>query len=105
MVFEYGQSSVVWDGSTDSDETLVVSGGVFAIYLPATFAGTTLTVKGEVSDGTFVTVTDHASELPVSVTAGTLNTLPISIFNTAVKRVKFVSSASETLTATLFWRR
>ena len=93
--------NVTWSASTDSAEVAGLAGlAGFAIYLPATFAGSALSFKAELPDGTFAVVHNNGSDLSVAVAAGKLNVLPAELFG-GFPAGKFVSTDAETGTGKL----
>lgn len=92
--------TVTWDASTASNEIQIQPGSISSIYLPAGFVGTQLFFKAQEPSGSFVDVYYDGTILQVGVSAGRRNVLPPELL--AVNgMVKFISSATETVTATL----
>ncbi len=97
---------VTWRGSTDSNE-IVLTGAAYNLYIPSTFAGTSISVKALVRRQINDSVTGEApieayktyQVTSLDVTAGVDRVYDLTSLNLfGLEKIKFVSSASETCT-------
>ena len=94
-----GSRKVTWDGSATSEEVDLEGGSVAYLFLPSAFLGTAVTVEVKV-DGSWKALHHDSSALSVSVSSDAANVMPPELF-TALGKVRFVSTTSETCEGSL----
>lgn len=95
----YQSRPITWSGSVNSSEIVIEGGSSFNIYVDDDFAGSQVSVLAFVDDATgFVPYSATA----VAVTAGEVTDLTaMNLFG--IRKVKFVSDATETCTGRILY--